>query len=183
MKKSDLVSGKHIVETNNKRRYLVAGNYLPNIDGSGWFELSDFNDDLQHSSYVRETVKSFNINKVYEIVIPMGLCDLIEKMDTACKLVWERKPELSEAERIIIENVDKKYKWIARDGYIEKEGTQQELGLFENKPKKKNDYWQFGADYARFTFSNLFKMIKWEDEEPTLIADLLGVDEPFHWPE
>ena len=36
MKKSDLVSGKHILETNNKRRYLVAGNYLPNIRGRGF---------------------------------------------------------------------------------------------------------------------------------------------------
>lgn len=88
-------------------------------------------------------------------------------------LVWERKPELSDAERVILENVDKKYKWIARDGYIEEEGMRAELGLFENKPTRRDDYWS-GIDGVIFTFSNLFKMIKWEDKEPTLIADLLG---------
>ena len=147
------MSGKHIVETNNKRRYLVAGNYLPNIDGSGWLELSDYNDDLKHSSYVRETVKFFSINKVYEIVIPMGLRGLIEKMDIACKLVWERKPELSEAERVILENISKEYKYIARD----------EVGnLF------------IYSSHSFAIFNDLFKMVKWEDEEPTLIADLLA---------
>ena len=173
MKKSDLVSGKHIVETNNKRRYLVAGNHLPNIDGSGWFALSDFNDDLKHSSvYVRETVKSFNINKVYEIVIPMGLCDLTEKMDAACKLVWERKPELSEVERVILENVDKRYKYMARD----KEGnlfiySSREIEKFINEWCYCNDK---GIHHSFVVFNNLFKMVKWEDNEPTLIADLLG---------
>ena len=147
------MSGKHIVETNNKRRYLVAGNYLPNIDGSGWLELSDYNDDLKHSSYVRETVKFFSINKVYEIVIPMGLRGLIEKIDIACKLVWERKPELSEAERVILENISKEYKYIARD----------EVGnLF------------IYSSHSFAIFNDLFKMVKWEDEEPTLIADLLA---------
>lgn len=178
MKKSDLVSGKHIVEINNKRRYLVAGNYLPNIDGSGWFELSDFNDDLQHSSYVRETVKSFNINKVYEIVIPMGLCDLIEKMDTACKLVWERKPELSEAERVILENVDKEYKWMAKD-------ATGEIYLYKEKPVKSRGVWLLGINKtaSMHQFNDLFKMIDADAWEPTLIADLLDKDEPFRWPE
>ena len=172
MKKSDLVSGKHILEATNKRRYLVAGNSLPNIDGSGWLELSDFNDDLTHSSYMRETVKYFSINKVYEIVIPMGLCDLIEKMDKACKLVWERKPELSDAERVILENVDKKYKYIARD-----EGgnlfiySSSEIEKFMNEWCYWNDK---GVHFSFAFFNNLFTMVKWEDEEPTLIADLLG---------
>ena len=172
MKKSDLVSGKHIVETGNKSRYLVAGNNLPNIDGSGWLELSDFNDDLKHSSYVKEAVKSFNISKVYEIVIPMGLCDLMERIDTACKLVWERKPELSEAERVILENVDKKYKYIAKD-----EGGN--LFIYSSsKIEKFMSEWCYnddkGVHFSFAFFNNLFKMVKWEDEEPTLIADLLG---------
>lgn len=175
MKKSDLISGKHIVELRDGSRLLVAGDFLPDIDGNGFMCLESYSDDLKLDDCEVDFDKchvDFDICKVYEIVKHMGFPRLAERIDRTCNVVWERKPELSEAERVILENVDKKYKWIARDGYIEKEGTQQELGLFENKPKKKNDYW-FGADCASFTFSNLFKMVKWEDEEPTLIADLL----------
>ena len=172
MKKSDLVSGKHILETRMGDRFLVAGDYLPDIDGNGFMTLISYRDDLKQVDRGLSG-DAYDICKVYEIIYHMGLLFLSERMDTACKLVWERKPELSEAERVILENVDKKYKWITRDGYIETNGMLGELGLFEDKPKKKNDYW-FGAGYAIFTFSNLFKMVKWEDEEPTLIADLLG---------
>ena len=111
MKKSDLVSGKHIVETADKRRYLVAGNFLPDIDGNGYIFLTSFSDDLRLISS-RRIDAEFDILKVYEIVRHMGLLFLSERMDTACKLVWERKLELSEAERIILENVSKEYKYI-----------------------------------------------------------------------
>ena len=140
-----------------------------------------YTEDLKHISS-NKIEKEFDICKVYQIIFRMSLPILANNMDTACKLVWERKPELSEVERVILENIDKKYKYIARDGYIEEEDMRGELGLFEYKPKRKNDYWH-GADCASFTFSNLFKMVKWEDEEPTLIADLLDKDEPFRWPE
>lgn len=180
MKKSDLVSGKHIVELREGSRLLVVGDFLPDIAGNGYMSLKSYKYDLKHID--RGDGFEFDISKVYEIVAYMSLPILADNMDTACELVWERKPELSEAERVILENVDKKYKYIARDGYIEEEGMQAELGLFENKPKRMNDYWA-GTGCASFTFSNLFKMVKWEDEEPTLIADLLDKDEPFRWPE
>lgn len=171
MKKSDLVSGEHIVELNDGSRLLVAGNFLPDIDGNGYMSLSSYKSDLKHID--GGCGGEFNICKVYEIEAYMGFPVLSNNMDTACKLVWERKPELSEAERVVLENVDKDYKWIARDGYVETKGMLGELGLFKYKPIRKNDYW-LGANCASFTFSNLFKMVKWEDEEPTLIADLLG---------
>lgn len=176
MKKSDLISGKHILELRDGSRLLVTGSFLPDIDGNGFMCLTSYSDDLRLNDCEVDYDKchvGFDICKVYEIVKHMGLPRLADSMDTACKLVWERKPELSEVERVILENVDKKYKWIARDGYIETNGMLGELGLFKNKPKRMNDYWS-GTDCASFTFSNLFKMVKWEDEEPTLIADLLG---------
>ena len=175
MKKSDLISGKHIVELRKGSRLLVAGNFLPEIDGNRYIFLTSFTDDLRLNACEVDYDKchaDYDICKVYEIVEHIGLHGLADSVDTACKLIWERKPELSEAERVILENVDKKYKYIARDGYIETNGMLGELGLFENKPKRMNDYWS-GADCASFTFSNLFKMVKWEDEEPTLISDLL----------
>ena len=178
MKKSDLISGKHIVEFRDGSRLLIAGDYLPDIDGNGFMCLTSYSDDLRLNDCEVDYDKchvEFDICKVYEIVVYTALPILANNMDTTCKLVWERKPELSEAERIILENADKKYKYIARDGYIEEEGMRAELGLFEDKPIKINDYWS-GTNCANFTFSNLFKMVKWEDEEPTLISDLLEVN-------
>ena len=178
MKKNDLISGKHIVELRDGSRLLVAGDFLPDIDGNGFMCLKSYSDDLKLDDCevdFDERHTAFDMLKVYEIVRHMSLPILANRIDTVCKLVWERKPELSEVERVILENVDKKYKYIARDGYIEEEGMPEELGLFEDRPIKINDYWS-GANCANFTFSNLFKMIKWEDEEPTLISDLLEVN-------
>lgn len=69
------------------------------------------------------------------------------------------------------------FKWIARD----QDGC---LCVFENKPCKEetNDnigyvYWTRSDNESDFgsldPFNNLFKFIKWEDEEPTLIKDAL----------
>ena len=174
MKKIDLISGKHIVELRDGSRLLVAGDYLPDIDGNGFMWLMSYTEDLKYISS-NKIEAEYDICKVYQILLNMSLPDLANRMDTACKLVWERKPELSEVERVILENVDKKYKYIARDGYIEEEGMRAELGLFEDKPIKINDYWS-GTNCANFTFLNLFKMVKWEDDEPTLISDLLEVN-------
>lgn len=66
------------------------------------------------------------------------------------------------------------FKWIARD-------QDNSLCIFENMPcKEKTDgyvYWtrsDNGTDCGLLNpFKNLFKFIKWEDEEPTLIKDAL----------
>ena len=151
MKKNDLISGKHVVELEDGYKYLfLEGRF---VNSRLWYDTD------------AKICKIFEIQKAY------SLSDMLV-FGKGLDLIWERKPELSEAERVILENVDKKYKYIARDGYIEEEGM-QELGLFEDRPIRINDYWS-GANCASFTFSNLFKMVKWEDEEPTLIADLLG---------
>lgn len=69
------------------------------------------------------------------------------------------------------------FKWIARD-------QDNSLCVFENKPcKEKTDdnigyvYWnrsdiKSDIDFLG-PFENLFKFIKWEDEEPTLVQDAL----------
>ena len=167
MKKSDLVSGKHIVELNDGSRLLVAGDFLPDIDGNGYMSLSSYKSDLKHID--GGCGEEFSICKVYEIEAYMGFPVLSNNMDTACKLIWERKPELSEVERVILENVDKKYKWIARD-------TSMRVYLYKEKPVSSYGVWLSGLDQSvgMYQFDNLFKMVKWEDEEPTLISDLLG---------
>ena len=171
MKKSDLVSGKHIVELRDGSRLLVAGDFLPDIDGNGYMGLMCYTEDLKHISS-NKIEKEFDICKVYQIIFHMSLPILANNMDTACKLVWERKPELSEAERAILETVDKKYKYIARD-----EGGNLFIYSSSGIDKFMNEwcYWNDkGVHFSFAVFNKLFKMVKWEDEEPTLIADLLS---------
>ena len=81
--------------------------------------------------------------------------------------------KLTNDERVILKNIDKDYKWIAR----EKEGS---LILYYDKPCKYevNGFWKNKIWDEEFNmYKHLFKMIKWSDEEPTLIEELLGVEE------
>lgn len=71
---------------------------------------------------------------------------------------------LTKVEKIILKNIDKQYKWIVRD----RDGN---LYVFENKPIKRRDFWGFNSH--DFCYSHLFQFMKWEDEEPYLIKDLL----------
>ena len=165
MKKSDLISGKHIVELRDGSRLLVAGDYLPDIDGNGFMWLMSYTEDLKYISS-NKIEAEYDICKVYQILLNMSLPDLANRMDTACKLVWERKPELSEVERVILENAEKKYKYIARD-------LQGRLYLYVEKPIKLYEIWiRTQKEQSLFAFESIFEMVKWEDKEPTLISDV-----------
>lgn len=89
-----------------------------------------------------------------------------------CKINWlksEHKeiPKLSDAERVILENVDEKRKWIARSGV----GS---LQVFTNRPTKSNMMWmdKEGYDFLG-PLNHLFQFIKWKDENPYNIEELI----------
>ena len=71
----------------------------------------------------------------------------------------------SEAAKTIARNIDREYKWMARD----QDGN---LFIYEEKPEKKEYSWYFGGCNYIFYFNHLFSAIKWEDDEPTLIRDI-----------
>jgi len=82
---------------------------------------------------------------------------------------WRVLPQITEAERTILEAIDPKYNYIIRD----KDGI---LGIYEKKPQKCEKWWfdsELGDSVNFHAFNHLFQFIKWEDAEPTLIADLL----------
>lgn len=85
-----------------------------------------------------------------------------------------KKPLLTEDERVILENLPKKYKYIARDCFGTLLG---ELYVYEDKPKKEGDKWirgRIGSSFNNLSlFQRLFKFIKWEDEQPYKIQELL----------
>lgn len=82
-----------------------------------------------------------------------------------------KKKEFTDNELYILNNIDKKYKWIAKD----KSGL---ICTFVSKPIKteklwRDDGWSNGESYASLEAikNSLFTEIKWEDEEPVYIDE------------
>ena len=76
------------------------------------------------------------------------------------------KPKLTEDEKVILRNLPKEYKYIARDN----SGT---LYIYENKPKKDGNVWSnYNYNYLDL-FHHLFQFIKWGDSEAYNIEELL----------
>ena len=74
--------------------------------------------------------------------------------------------EFTEDEKIIARNIDKNYKWMARD-------NNGALYVYREKPEKEDATWLNMDSFSQLTvLSHLFPAIKWGDEEPTLISDI-----------
>ena len=157
MKKNDLKHG-NAVKLRNGDTMLFCWHFpdeiLVNLEGRKFITFDSYRKDLTDVDNALE----FDIMKVYK--------------DYTCKeLLWERKekPKLTEDEKVILRNVPQYYKWIARDG----NGV---VCLYPDKPHKSKTIWDsyYGA---LFPFHHLFQFIKWEDDEPYLIEDLLKREE------
>ena len=157
MKKEDLKFG-NIIELRDGSRYMktcieeyefvICDNIC--VTSTLIFPLNEFDDDLKGSS------RKFDIMKVYEDY-------------TLKKVLWERKEfVVSTDEKTILRILPKQFKWIARS-------YENTLLLYEEKPQKTRYYWEssLGDVENLMAFNHLFEYIKWEDELPTLIEDLL----------
>lgn len=91
------------------------------------------------------------------------------------EMIWdstkeESKPSLlTEDERVILRNIDKKYEWITKD-------IDGDLYVFEECPYKcENNYWrsrnEFDGDYIGIFFNHIFKSLT--TEKPYNIEELL----------
>ena len=83
--------------------------------------------------------------------------------------------KLSDDEKVILRNIDKRYKWIARDKYYN-------LGIYDVKPYKNESvgFWKnnnniFDGRYFN-AYNHLFQFIKWSNDEPYSIEELLKDD-------
>ena len=153
MKKSDLKYG-NVVETREGIKYLYhcknSDKFL-NLEYDAFLWIRNFDENLKCINDLNE----LDIMKVY-------------KDYTLKELLWERKekPKLTEDEKTILRNVPKHYKWIARD----KNGL---ICMYIKKPSKCEYSWG-ACKYMLLPFDHLFNFIKWEDEEPYSIEELLG---------
>lgn len=155
MKKEDLKHG-NIVELRDGTICICTNHHISNLITLQGIVESDtyfYNEDLTN-----------NVN---------GMCrDIVKVYEdyTLQNLLWERKekPVLTEDEKVILRNLDKEFKWIARD----KCG---ELYIFFEKPEKDDVVWSSEDDYENVSlFEHLFQFIKWEDTEPYLISELIS---------
>lgn len=98
----------------------------------------------------------------------IALSELISGKEKIIKL--PKKPILTEDEKVILRNIPKEYKWIARDD----DGG---LYVYDNKPQKYDDRWtRFGSAFILNNlnlFQHMFQFIKWEDSEAYNIEELL----------
>lgn len=162
-------------------------------ESSNFYEV--VGDKFWYSEEMFEGVIGTNFDKVKEELAlqdiqkdntaQFTLCSVIHKVknerdctDRSCSecvrwLEAEYKPEfklevvLTEAEKVILKNVDSSYKYIARD----KNGS---LYIFNEKPIKEYEVWNAPSDYCRLKgFEHLFKFVLWEDEQPYNIEELL----------
>ena len=77
---------------------------------------------------------------------------------------------ITEDEYVILKNIPKHYKWIARE--------YSSLELFSIKPKKIHGTWGYEGRHGFLSvFDHLFQFIKWEDKEPHEIAQLISAYE------
>lgn len=81
---------------------------------------------------------------------------------------YQEPIHLTDDEIVILKVINKKYKWIVKD----KCGS---LYIYEEKPWKGSSIWDNGyGNYVEcHIFDHLFQFIKWEDEKPYSIDELL----------
>ena len=158
---------KNVVEIRNGLFYMVVGDILLRVNG--FLYTDDYGDDLTFSD------DEFDIVKVYKLD---GFGFGFNGMNNInnLTLLWERNPKITFTpdEIVILKNIDKYYKYIARDG----NGW---IGVYERIPSKREDYYTT-MDSVKNTsldlnsFKHLFKNITFESGVH-LIADLIKENE------
>ena len=102
-----------------------------------------------------------------------GDLDIVE----VYRSIWKcEEPTITSDEKVLLENIAKNFKYIARN----RDSTLFVYGDEPEKEVEKLNMWirrpdSYIANLA--VYIHLFPMVKWEDEEPWLIEDLLKLPE------
>lgn len=136
-------------------------------------------------NYEKYNIDSLGINRcsrMYEKIFEKNCdCDGLECGDCPLESLekfykWSQEeyfepPKLTHDEYVILKNLDSKWKWIVRHD------NGKNLWLFVNRPTKEGYcIWVDLEEYddEQFDlFNRLFQFIKWEDEEPYSIQQLI----------
>lgn len=91
MKKSDLIPGKHVVEMQKGKRYLVMDGFL--TWEHGFLPLNKFDDGLRHQCF-----SSFDIVRVFKVSLARPV-ESILKPNLHDIMVWEREKPANQQEQ------------------------------------------------------------------------------------
>ena len=149
--KSDLREGDVVMYDNGEMRTVKGTSFFDCFEPAS--DLSYYDENLIH---VR--AEELNIVEVF-------------------RSIWKREePTITSAEKVLLENIAKIFKYIARN----RDST---LFVYGDKPEKEvrevNMWIRRHDSYVANleVYIHLFPMVKWEDEEPWLIEDLLKLPE------
>ena len=120
---------------------------------------------IQYKTNIEEIEKQVakNIEEIKSAIGEQNKCEKSENVSSMSK-----NSLLTEDERVILRNLDKKWEWIARD----EDGM---LCVYNKiKPHKFVDMWKNDVKSCDCEiFAHLFQFIKWGDDEPYNIEELL----------
>lgn len=131
---------------------------LFNVEEGEEFKLSE--SDLTHR------INNNKLEVLYEGLLGYTAI-AFNKVATSEITKLPKKKEFTDDELCILRNIDKKYKWIARD-------NNGSVCIFSEKPYIEDDAWGnvIRTPYNDFNcYNHLFDQILWEDEEPIYIDD------------
>ena len=156
----DLKDGM-ILELRDGKRYLLTNGMMCDFE-----KTTSFNS--YHDNLISLYSTKYDIIRVYKVRLLTPLIINTFK-DEYLDLIWERK-ELTDREIEVLKALKTLgLEWLARD-------EDGEIFLYQDKPEKDSSCWYVDSEsYWQPTKKDkdLFNFIKWEDEEPTKIDDLL----------
>ena len=122
----------------------------------GELENNIYFEKLQEKGYFKNVDLSMTAKEVLE------RCKVIEEEH-------KKSATLSADEEAILRNLPEEYKYIARD-------SNANISVYKTKPTKKLSIWVglIGGNTAPLNlYNHLFQFVKWEDDEPYSIEELL----------
>lgn len=158
--KSDLINGMPVKLRDGSFRVV----WLGRLRGKNTTcSISMLDEELNHAYS--------NLSDVVAVwPVPQGDVSLDEMLQPVGEALWVRREpiQLSDVERTILLNVQKNYKWIAKD----EDGA---IYVYNDKPKKciATGGWNYHL-CSRLPFENLFNWLSWTDSEPINFRDLLS---------
>ena len=117
-------------------------------------------DNVEELEFCTEHPYWISING-YVIKIDKKICQELKRMHNIF--------DLSTTEKTILYNIDKKYKYIAKD-------SNGDICVYVTRPYKKESIWNTHNDFTKLPYSKLFKFIKWDNPCPYVIKELLEVN-------
>ena len=120
--------------------------------------------------FITDNILQYKINSYHSKVSNLKVNEIIK----ITKL--PKKKQFTDDELCILRNIDKKYKWIARDKVDRDEyDNYGNLNIYLGEPNKSTVSWLPSDEYCEFhAYNHLFQSIKWEDNEPIYIDDYVN---------